>query len=691
MDNEQLIDKLVNVVKGYRHEKYNENIELSDKYTMLVSGEEIDPLLKQFNLRESDELYAQRLRMTKTVVGAVSEKITNPFFKLSRSNNVNIELKYTNERYKSNIGLLQSNIDNFWGNESLPGYLENQYIHNSFTDPNAFLVSERIIDGEVVKAIPFMAKSKNSYDFEYTNNILDYLITGEEWNSKVDKKVLNNKRFTIYGKDTVLTILKTDKDYPNNYDIDSLPTVMNEQYITINKISYTIWEFKTDINEVPAEQIGYIYDQIDGKSFISPMHKAIPRMEKLINADSELDLTIALHVFPQKIQAVRKCVGKQSEPCDNGNVRGFENKKCTVCNGSGKITVTSAQDVLEYTLPTSEELKEGAIPLDPNNLVIYKTPPIDLIKFQDEYTSKLEAEAVKDVFVSNAFERGNGTVTATEKNIDYDSVLDTIYPFGTKYSNIYKKMVRLNAKYISVDFESDLTVIHSFPKDLKIKSTSEYISELKSANENDAPEFIKAQLSEDIANKIYYDDPYKMKVFKIKNEHTPFKGKSQTEKLFLISGGYASQEDVILYSQFETIFKQLEDETFNGSNPTSFYDLPYVDRVDKINTKVSDILLKQANEQLGSLNLDILEGGENLGVEDLDTPVDVELEAKAKLKGSVGGVQGIINTAQSVANGSMSLESGVALLVLIYGFDDKEAKSLLIKPKQAIEKLENNG
>lgn len=62
-----------------------------------------------------------------------------------------------------------------------------------------------------------------------------------------------------------------------------------------------------------------------------------------------------------------------------------------------------------------------------------------------------------------------------------------------------------------------------------------------------------------------------------------------------------------------------------------------------------------------------------------DAPVanDKEAEARAALRGSVGGVQGIIQIQQSVAQGLTDRSSAAAILELVYGFGPEEALRLL--------------
>jgi hypothetical protein len=76
---------------------------------------------------------------------------------------------------------------------------------------------------------------------------------------------------------------------------------------------------------------------------------------------------------------------------------------------------------------------------------------------------------------------------------------------------------------------------------------------------------------------------------------------------------------------------------------------------------------------------EMMEGGEAVTTTDNGEPVstDKEADARAQLKGSVGGVQGIIGIQTAVAQGVTDRGSAIALLELIYGFSNTEASSLL--------------
>ena len=81
-------------------------------------------------------------------------------------------------------------------------------------------------------------------------------------------------------------------------------------------------------------------------------------------------------------------------------------------------------------------------------------------------------------------------------------------------------------------------------------------------------------------------------------------------------------------------------------------------------TELIDLAMEQGEQQTQVVN------GEPVAV-------DKEAEARAMLKGSVGGVQGIIQIQTAVAEGLTDRGSAIALLELIYGFSNADAKRLL--------------
>lgn len=67
----------------------------------------------------------------------------------------------------------------------------------------------------------------------------------------------------------------------------------------------------------------------------------------------------------------------------------------------------------------------------------------------------------------------------------------------------------------------------------------------------------------------------------------------------------------------------------------------------------------------------------------VDKP-DVESDAKAQLRGSIGGVQGILQLQASVSLGTTNYDAAISILKIIYGYNDQDSIEILGKPKAAI-------
>lgn len=112
------------------------------------------------------------------------------------------------------------------------------------------------------------------------------------------------------------------------------------------------------------------------------------------------------------------------------------------------------------------------------------------------------------------------------------------------------------------------------------------------------------------------------------------------------------------------VFKKEQAET-NGKNAETF---------DKLLSL--GVPQDQANAYLGT----------NFQIEEAEDGANTEtIKAQAELRGSVGGVQAIIEMQAGVAGGTISRESALGILIVVYGFTKEEAQQILgpeNEPKQ---------
>jgi len=98
-----------------------------------------------------------------------------------------------------------------------------------------------------------------------------------------------------------------------------------------------------------------------------------------------------------------------------------------------------------------------------------------------------------------------------------------------------------------------------------------------------------------------------------------------------------------------------------------------------------NVIQEAFNDILNTTEMELKQFGDGEIIEDLG----VQEEAQAQLKGSVGGVQGILSIQSSVSQGITTIDAGAAILELIYGIDPQTARRMLGDP-QPVNQSDNN-
>ena len=539
MDKIAALELLKKVIKdNITHQDYDHVVDLADKYYKMKTGDGITNLLRKIVTRETDEEFAQRCEITKSVIPSILNSTQLPFQKALRKQPLLREILYKESDKKIE---LEEKISKYWGQKSLEEYLEWAVIDYNYIDPNAFLITEfENFDSNKEKAspYPFIATSQQAIMFEFRNENLQYLIV------KLPIKFIENDvekdgdKYTMYlGADTIQLIeVATTKD----------PAV-----IEINSRYYAYLEFQPKATKVPAQRFGYIRDdETSGRTFVSVFHPVLLLLEKMMKTDSELDLSTTMTAFPQRFAYVDKCSNKE---CNGGKLLDGHTT-CPNCNGTGQQPLHSGvKDVITLTIP-----RDITQMIDLEKMLVYKAPPVDLLQFNKEYINDLRILVHTMMFNNEIATRSETAVavTATEKNFGADNMNDTLYPFGRNYSALWEFVVMDIATF--TDYNNGLSVHHKFPNDFKMKGITELMGELKSAKDAGAPPSVVAAIIDDINEILYSDRPNDLKKIKVKSVMNPFRGYSESDIRLLISQSYTTEFNSVLYANLESIFNDLE-------------------------------------------------------------------------------------------------------------------------------------
>jgi hypothetical protein len=311
----------------------------------------------------------------------------------------------------------------------------------------------------------------------------------------------------------------------------------------------------------------------NGRTFLPPWWAAESVLMNLVKSKSELDLTIALHVFPQKITYAPKC---QNKGCKDGELIDGSGI-CRTCEGTGFVIHTSSQDAIIIPMPRDAN-KETVFDL--SQMVYYVYPPVDLVKFMDQYVKDLSKQALQFVYNSEIYSREQVAETATGRNIDMQAVYDTLYPLVKAMAKDWEFMVNT----ISDITEIEVTASFTFSKDFKLKSIDGYYADLSLANTAGASPYVKGAIEDDIARIVYAEDkPALAKYFTLKAFH-PFPGDTPESIALKMTQNYTPEFYKVLYNVFGFVFDELERE-----NP-GFYELNRAAQYKLLQTKIASLI-----------------------------------------------------------------------------------------------------
>ena len=576
------IDFISKAIKTKKtHPDYQRVTDLAKEYHAHISGVKLDEYLKQFVMREDEKMFDQRKRLTNAISPALANSLKKPFYKVSRNSNVK---KILNLKDPNRETIVRKMMKYFYGsreddNKGLDYWLKMRFIEIAFEDPNAFIVVEW--EGKDVSQIleprPFEVSSEEALNYEIKNDELQWLFckfayTYTALENKEEKEVAGEK-YTLYDKDMSFNIEQFDPKYheQSNFVIGA-----NQTKIEVDKKHFLITWFYPKLGYVPAFRVGCFRDSVTkGRTFVNPFHSAMTYFRKSLKVVSELDLTMTLHAFPQKWQYAEKCKGEsKTRRCEGGKIIGTSDT-CGECKGTGVKTHTTAQDIIYLPIPESKEDM-----FDLEKMSAYKYPPIDLIKFQNEFTIQLKKDAHYAVFNSNMFlaDDAQFAKTATEVNDNMEGIYDALEPYTEKFSEVWKFIVKLMIRISGYSISEDSEINHTFPADLKLKSSTILLAELKSANESGAPSFMRDEITTELAGQIYAGDDVAMLKYYTRHRFFPFNGKNSDEISLLMSSQYVSEFTKVLYANYEAIFTDIEKQYPN------FYQIEYLKQWDILNS-----------------------------------------------------------------------------------------------------------
>lgn len=606
---QQALPLLFAAAKGHRHAHYERVKSKAAKYMALATGEGMDALLRKFARRESDQLFKQRVEITQHITQSVVGNIMAIYNKLPRSR-YSQSVYHTDKAGDRKTVELTDVMAQFWGNKTLDDWFATRYMELNAVDPNAWCVLEfEPTDGrEYALPYPFEVSSAQAIDFAYFNQTLQYLIVRQDLKIIDGKNAVDRQKLTMYlANETIILqpiprtaapAKRKDGELIQLTERNEAGEVVDGPIIVwLNDVPYTLLlPIPHMLGAVPAFRIGYQRDlYTGGATYVSTFDKAIPFLEKTLKINSESDLTKSLAAFPLTLRYADPC---EAPGCQGGYMS--EGGKCDACHGTGVKRPTSVQEEMVFSLPLRAKPEEI---LDLDKLWIWKAPPTDLLKYQDEVVDALSCRAVEMVFNSDIYTRQEVADTATGKRLSLENTYDVLYTMGLDYSEKWTFCVFSIAKI--TELETGLVVMMKFPRDFQMKTVDELLDEYGKAVTSGAGPQVRQGIEEAMVQTILVDDPVELRRYEVKNQFNPFSGMTENEIMVALNSSYTPTRYKVQYINLGNIFSDLEAEQAQAG--INFYGLTYERQKALVDDKVAALMLESMPQ--GASLLPMIGGG----------------------------------------------------------------------------------
>lgn len=650
---------------GKRHQNYDKAVDIYKHLSFHIDGYEYrqQPENPYFRLliddrrpSESITIKEYRRKIYKPKTKTPCFKVLNSLKKIVKSKDWKIDYSKSvvPPRIPENETLEKYCEKHFPMFQSLENWLYSYGIKEILTDPNGLvaILPLNMDAGETEFLKPYTFYIPSEKVFDYVDG--EYVVFESSQSSEylVGKEYHTAPIIYVMDKNTIWCAKKMNAN--NEYQIEIA--------------------LQHNIGKLPAYLGGGIYKEIKNNtplfdSFLSAM---LPDLDTASREGSDLDAEVVQHIFSTMWYMAgdncKACHGSGQVLKEGGQIT------CPDCKGAGVMEKSPYKDMVIK----KDFMQQSAVPTPPAG---YVTKPTDIVQLQD---SRIQQHITSALSAINMEFLGQTPLnqSGTAKEVDRDELNNFVY--GVAYhlvENILKPAYwfineyRYKVLIPSDDVRESMLPYIPVPEKYDLLNESILVDQLAKVKDADVDAVIISELQIDFINKHFRNQPETRDKLVATNKLNPFVGMDSTQIDEMLLAGTITKHDAVKSIYIDDFVERAVNEhddftKLDWKKQNEIVDGYTTEKVSEINPVVS-----MMDGDMGGLNQMDAEGNE------ITTPVDVEAEAKAKLKGTVGGVQGIIGINQAVANGEMTESSAELLLVEIYGFDPSVASKLIDPPK----------
>lgn len=637
---------------GEKHSFYERSIEIAKNLMVHSRGDIPTHLFKMFRPNEDEKYLNYRQQAFKPVTKTYYSKVVNTIKKINRAEDWKIQFSEDSE-FKKYM------VDEYPYFESLENWFFSIALNQMCEDPNSVFAVFPLTkddpedDTEQYKPYTSIFPSENVVYFK--ENKLCVLLSEEK-----SEVIVNNR-----------------KEYSGNIyyciDKDSFMEVSQVGEKELNQYEYAS-AIKHNCKKMPAVKSGGIIEEFSNGDCLydSFIGDALPFWDEAINRYSDHQVNMSIHLHPREWEML----DSPCKACKNGKVEElFEGKvlkhECRTCQGTGMISTRSPFDV-KFIKPAFTTGADGvtAVPTPPMGIVERDIASIAFLKQEFIDNIGYGLSALNMEFLMKEPEVNSGTA----KSLDRQEFNTYIYTIARHVvNNLFNQIFRFHACWMYPNSTDIVKLLPSIPVPSKFDLLSSDLvsARLESAKNSGLSATIRGALEMEYADSVFGEESTEALIIKVTNLLDPIPYKTEDEKMIILSNSGVSKDSYILSSNIAAFINRAINED------SEFLTNTYDNQIILMKKYVDEI----KNIGIGNLVPMLDDNGVSIG-SDIAPPADIEAEAKAKLKGSVGGVQGILQIQLSVAQGVTDIDAAIVLMQEIYGFDPATSKKMLGTPKK---------
>lgn len=625
-------------------DQYKEACDHYAEMAVHVFGSKPETLLRRVRPREDEEVRKYRLDSFEPITKSTCKKALNVVHKIFNPDGYSI--RFDSEKRAQ---LLKTySLEEYPRFNSVVNYMANFVLRKSIADPNGLLLVSpfKMPDTATERIQPYLT-CYASKDVHYIDDKSALLFEKYERGNRYQRWY-----YTYVDKVAIYYLLmeKTTAD----------PVIME------------LGRYEHFRGQAPFWQLGGEYsDKADGllESYFSG---ALPFWNEVIMDHSDLRGAIRMHMFPQKWEVADECdyVEDGKYACEGGHIFNKESNKryqCPSCHGAGRKSVKGPYQTYWVSRDSFRDPSGSGFSV-PFGYVEPGTEATKILKDERDLGLQKGLAALNMDVLNNIGTNQSGISKDIDKRTELKEFLQKIADrfFEVHFPNTFDWFAYYMFGVETGNNKDALDKIQpqiAKPTEFDVYSVVELTEQFKGAKQAQLnPSYLAVEQAE-IQNKKFQRNPDLLKTLNMELELDRLAEVSRDDISAMIMNLTITKETAIIHDNIRAFVRRAIEED------KGFPNKKYLEKIAKLEEYAREVV--EANK----IHLDM--AGIEGQCDSLDTPVDIEAEAKANLKGSVGGVQGLIQIQTSVAEGITDYEAAVTMLLEIYGFEDAKARAIL--------------